>query len=156
MQSSFKRRFQLIPKVVRLKTGEVLYEKVSMSPRPPPKISLQHEWTREFGSEHAQRAEVGQLSKNFQSNQPTLNPIRGRSGQPVVCRDENHERPTVVFSEQASHRRFSRESQNLISEDVNHDGTVKSVVETRTTQTRSSDDSKDHHVEDKTAHDRTG
>ena len=29
-----------IPKVVRLKTGEVLYEKVSMSPRPPPKISL--------------------------------------------------------------------------------------------------------------------
>ena len=34
-----------IPKVVRLKTGEVLYEKVSMSPRPPPKISLKHEWT---------------------------------------------------------------------------------------------------------------
>ena len=28
-----------IPKVVRLKTGEVLYEKVYMSPRPPPKIS---------------------------------------------------------------------------------------------------------------------
>ena len=26
-----------IPKVVRLKTGEVLYEKVCMSPRPPPK-----------------------------------------------------------------------------------------------------------------------
>ena len=33
-----------IPKVVRLKTGEVLYEKVYMSPRPPPKISLKHEW----------------------------------------------------------------------------------------------------------------
>ena len=29
-----------IPKVVRLKTGEVLYEKSYMSPRPPPKISL--------------------------------------------------------------------------------------------------------------------
>ena len=29
-----------IPKVVRLKTGEVLYEKAYMSPRPPPKISL--------------------------------------------------------------------------------------------------------------------
>ena len=27
-----------IPKVVRLKTGEVLYEKAYMSPRPPPKI----------------------------------------------------------------------------------------------------------------------
>ena len=37
-----------IPKVVRLKTGEVLYEKAYMSPRPPPKISLihDHEWTR--------------------------------------------------------------------------------------------------------------
>ena len=39
-----------IPKVVRLKTGEVLYEKVYMSPRPPPKISLRHDWTKELGS----------------------------------------------------------------------------------------------------------
>ena len=35
-----------IPKVVRLKTGEVLYEKGYMSPRPPPKISLRHDWAR--------------------------------------------------------------------------------------------------------------
>ena len=37
-----------IPKVVRLKTGEVLFEKSYMSPRPPPKISLRHDhdWTR--------------------------------------------------------------------------------------------------------------
>ena len=37
-----------IPKVVRLKTGEVLHEKAYMSPRPPPKISLRHDrdWTR--------------------------------------------------------------------------------------------------------------
>ena len=37
-----------IPKVVRLKTGEVLYEKSYMSPRSPPKISLRHDhdWTR--------------------------------------------------------------------------------------------------------------
>ena len=33
-----------IPKVVRMETGEVTYEKVYMSPRPPPKISLKHEW----------------------------------------------------------------------------------------------------------------
>ena len=44
-----------IPKVVRLKTGEVLYEKSFMSPRPPSKISLRHDhdWTRgndELGS----------------------------------------------------------------------------------------------------------
>ena len=37
------------PKVVRLKTGEVLYEKAYMSPRLPPKISLKHEWTKEIG-----------------------------------------------------------------------------------------------------------
>ena len=35
-----------IPKVVRLKTGKSLYEKACMSPRPPPKISLRHDWTR--------------------------------------------------------------------------------------------------------------
>ena len=29
-----------IPKVVRMETGEVIYEKVFASPRPPPKISL--------------------------------------------------------------------------------------------------------------------
>ena len=33
-----------IPKVVRMKTGEVLYAKVYMSPRLPPKISFKHEW----------------------------------------------------------------------------------------------------------------
>ena len=69
-----------IPEAVRMKTGEVLYGKVYMSPRPPPKISLKHEWKRGLGSDHAQRAEAGQLSRSFQSNQPTLNPIRERSG----------------------------------------------------------------------------
>ena len=78
-----------IPRVVRMKTGEVLYEKVYMSLRPPPKISLKHEWKRELGSDHAQRAEVGQLSGSFQSNQPTLNPIRERSGRPdISVKDE--------------------------------------------------------------------
>ena len=59
-----------IPKVVRMETGEVIYEKVHMSPRLPPKISLKHEWERELGSEHAQRPAVGQLSTSFQLNQP--------------------------------------------------------------------------------------
>ena len=37
-----------IPRVERLKTGEVLYERPYLSPRPPPKISLRHDhdWTR--------------------------------------------------------------------------------------------------------------
>ena len=79
-----------IPKVVRLKTGEVLHEKVYMSPRPPPKISLKHEWTRQLGSKVARQPEgedarqpereVARQAKIFQPTQPTPNPIRDRSG----------------------------------------------------------------------------
>ena len=76
-----------IPKVVRMETGEVMYEKVYMSPRLPPQISLKHEWKRELGSEHAQRSEVGQLSRSFQSNQQTPNPSRERTVRPVVKDD---------------------------------------------------------------------
>ena len=71
-----------VPKVVRMETVEVIYEKVYMSPRPPPKISLKHEWKREFGSEHAQRPEVGQLSRSFQSNQIQIQVVRER-GDPL-------------------------------------------------------------------------
>ena len=42
-----------IPKVVRMETGDVIYEKVFASPRPPPKISLKHDWMKELGSEVA-------------------------------------------------------------------------------------------------------
>ena len=55
-----------IPKVVRTETGEVIYEKVYMSP--PPKISLKLEWKRELGSAHAQRPEVEQLPRIEVSN----------------------------------------------------------------------------------------
>ena len=41
-----------MPKVVRMETGEVLYEKVYASPRHPPKISLKHDWKRELGNDH--------------------------------------------------------------------------------------------------------
>ena len=39
-----------IPKVIRLKTGEVFFEKAYMSLRPQPKISLRHDWTKELSS----------------------------------------------------------------------------------------------------------
>ena len=69
-----------------MKTGEVIYEEVYMSPRPPPKISLKHDWKRELGSEDAQRPEgqVVQQFKSFQSNQPILSPSRERTRRPVV------------------------------------------------------------------------
>ena len=141
-----------IPKVVRMETGEVIYEKVYESPRPPPKISLKDDWMTVLGSEVAQRPE-GQVVlevKSSQSNQPIPNPDHDRTGQPLVCpqRGAHHSqeietrsfraeagkhdrtgRP-VVCSEQASHPRFSRESQNLFleEEDVNHDRKGRPVV----------------------------
>ena len=86
-----------IPKVVRLKTGEVLYEKAYMSPPPPPKISLRHDWTKELGSkvdrqpqEEVARQPQGEVSQHAtfsQLTQPIPKPICDRSGQP----DNKHE-----------------------------------------------------------------
>ena len=102
-----------IPKVVRLKTGEVLYETAYVSPRPPPKISLRHAWTKELGSKvdrqppeevarqpreqvarqpreevaRQPRGEVSRQAKFFQPTQPIPKPICDRSGQP----DNKHE-----------------------------------------------------------------
>ena len=62
-----------ISKVARMESGEVQDEKVNMSPRSPPNISLTHERKRELGSEHAQRSEVGQLSGSSQSKPTNSN-----------------------------------------------------------------------------------
>ena len=137
-----------IPKVVRMETGEVIYEKVYMSPRPPPKISLKHEWKRELGSEHAQRPEVGQLSRSFQSNQPILSPSRERTGRPVVKDDTR----TVQDGRKTS-RSKEIDVNSFHEETVSSERTVKPVVETSVIQARSSEDSKDPNVE--TAHERT-
>ena len=90
-----------IPKVVRLKTGEVLYEKSYMSPRPPPKISLRHDhdWTRgndELGSTVEQqpvgkivRQSCGEVQRATfsQLTQPKPKPICDRSGRPDSTED---------------------------------------------------------------------
>ena len=83
-----------IPKVVRLKIGEVLFEKSYLSLRPPPKISLRHDhdWTRgndELGSTVEQQSvgkfvqqslgEALQLGSS-KSTQPKPKPICDRSG----------------------------------------------------------------------------
>ena len=86
-----------IPKVVRLKTGEVLYEKSYTSPRPPPKISLRHDqdWTKgkvQLGSTVEQQPHGkfvlqsrGEVAALAQPTQPKPNPISDRSGQPDRC-----------------------------------------------------------------------
>ena len=135
-----------------METGEVMYEKVYMSPRPPPKISLKHDWKRELGSGHAQRPEgqVVQPSRSFQSNQPIPNPSRDRSGQPVVRTDRSGQPGADTRTVQDG-----RKTSRSLEIDVNsfHEETVSSgrsgqpVVKTSKTHTRSSDDSKSLNVE---------
>ena len=51
-------------------SGEIIYEKVYASSRPPPKISFKDNWTKELGSE------VAGGGKDSQQTQPkTQNPI---------------------------------------------------------------------------------
>ena len=75
-----------IPKVVRMETGEVIYEKVYASLRPPPKISFKDNWMKELGSE------VAGGGKDSQQTQPkTKNPIV-RTRRPVLA-----EQPYVSY-----------------------------------------------------------
>ena len=131
-----------------METGEVIYEKVFASFRPPPKISLKHDWMKELGSEHAQRPEVGQLSRSFQSNQPIPNLIRERTGRPVVKEDTR----TVQDGRKTS-RSQEIDVDSFHEETVSSERTGRLVVETSVIQARSSEDSKDPNVE--TTHERT-
>ena len=142
-----------IPKVVRLKTGEVLYEKAYMSPRLPPKIiSLRHDWTKELGSKVVRQpegetvrqpeGEVVRQTKFFQSTQLIPNPIRDRSGRLDEMQDE---------------RKTSRAQEisvNSFNEELCSSDRTGRPVETEEIQTRLSEDSKSLDVEQ--THDRTG
>ena len=137
-----------------METGEVIYEKVYMSPRPPPKITLKHEWKRELCSEHAQQSEVGQRSRSSQSNQPILNPIRERTGRPIITHDVigvQDERKTSR-SQEIDVNSFREEP--CSSERTERPVTGKPVNETSVIQACSSEDRKDFNVEQ--AHERTG
>ena len=65
-----------IPKAIKMETGEIIYEKVYESPRPPPKISLRENWMKELASEVAGQEE------SSQPTQPNPNPIH-RTRRPV-------------------------------------------------------------------------
>ena len=115
-----------IPKVVRMETGEVIYEKVYASNRPPPKISFKHDWMKELGSELARQAEgeVAGQAEGSQPTQPNPNPNHDRTGRPVVY-SENTSRSQEIEA------RFSRNCKNSnLEEDegATHDRTVRPVV----------------------------
>ena len=101
-----------------------------MSPRPPPKISLKHEWTKELGSKVDRQpegevarqpaGEVARQAKFFQPTQPTPSPIRDRSGRPDDMQDgRNTSRPQEInvnsFHEELSSSDRTRRA--VVSED---------------------------------------
>ena len=151
-----------IPKVVGLKTGEVLYEKAYMSPRPPPKISLRHDWARrevQLGSKVDQQPEgevvrqsqeeVARRAKFFQPTQPIPmpKPIRDRSGQP-----DNTQNVFVVKGETSRSQEISVNSfhEELCSSD--RSGRLGITHDVISVQACSSEDSKNVGVEQ--THDR--
>ena len=108
-----------IPRVVSLKTGEVLYEKAYMS---PPKISLRHDWTKELGSKvdrqpegevtRQPEGEVARQAKFFQPTQPIPNPNRDRSGQLGITQD------LIVVQDERKMSRSQEISVNYFNEEL--------------------------------------
>ena len=146
-----------IPKVVRLKTGEVLYDKAYMSPRPPLKISLRHDWTRQLGSKidrqpegevaRQPEGEVARQAKFFQPTQPIPNPIRDRSGRPGITHD------VISVQDERKTSRSQEISVNSFDEELcSSDRTGRPIK--KEIQACSSEDSKSLNVEQ--THDRSG
>ena len=101
-----------------MENGEIMYEIVHASPRPPPKISLKHDWMKELGSEVARQAE------GSQPTQPNPNSNHDRTGRPVVC-SQNTSRSRT----QEIEARFSRDCRNSnLDVEANHEWTVRPVV----------------------------
>ena len=142
-----------ILKVERLKTGEVLYEKSYLSPRPPPKISLRHnhDWTRgndEVGSTVEQQP-VGKLVQQsfgevqrVKFSKPTQSkpkPICDRSGKPENTEDMFVVKGSTSRSHEIDEKRLHKElgssdrsgKPEKLSEDIRekhaHDGTGQPV-----------------------------
>ena len=104
-----------------METGEVVFEKVFESPRPPPKISKKHDWRRELGSEDARQPEreVVQQSRSSQTSKPNPNPDHDRTGKPLFA-----------FKRGATEASRSQkiETRSFREEAVKHDRTRKPVV----------------------------
>ena len=147
-----------IPKVVRMETGEVLYEKAYMSPRPPPKISLRHDWTKELGSKvdrqpegevaRQPEGEVARRAKLFQPTQLIPNPIRDRSGRLDITHD------VISVQDERKTSRSQEISVNYFNEEPSSSDRTGRPVKTEEIQARSSEDTKSLNVEQ--THDRTG
>ena len=52
-----------VPKSTKMETGEIMYEKVHVSPRPPPKIAFKENWMKKMDSEVAGGGEDSQQTQ---------------------------------------------------------------------------------------------
>ena len=134
-----------------METGEIKNGNVYASPRPPPKISLKHDWKKELGSEVALQAEVSQPT-----NQP--NPNHYRKGRPVVCSER---RAPHSSDPNTSQTRFFGDSKNFnLKDDANHYRTWRPAVcseraphsSDQDVETRLSHDSKNFNLEEDVNH----
>ena len=148
-----------IPKVVRLKTGEVLYERPYLSPGPPPKISLRHDhnWTRgnvqlDFTVEQQPLGKLVQQSfgeaPRVELSKPTQskpNPICDRSGKPEDTERIFVDKEKTSRSHEIDDKRLHKElgssdrsgKPEKLSEDIRvkhaHDGTGELVKSSAST-----------------------
>ena len=151
-----------IPKVERLKTGEGLYERPYLSPRPPPKISLRHDhnWTRgndQLGSTVEQqpvgkivRQSCGEVQRATfsQLTLPKPKPICDRSGKPDSTEDAFVVKGETSRSQEIDDKSLQKELGSSdrtgkpvkLSEDIRvkhaHDGTGELVKSSESTHTQ--------------------
>ena len=91
-----------ISKVVVMETGEIIYEKVYASPRPPPKMSFKDNWMKELGSE------VARGGKDSQQTQPKIKNKIVRTVRPVLA-----EQPSGSLTQEiVLHRTSSRSAKD--------------------------------------------
>ena len=96
-----------IPKVVVMESGEIIYDKVYVSPRPPPKISLNDHWMKKLDSE------VLASSKDAQRIQPKSNTHLSRTVRSVS------EQPSgLLIQEIGKDVLFGREGTNVSTGDL--------------------------------------
>ena len=152
-----------IPKVVRLKTGEVLYERPYLSPRPPPKISLKHDhnWTRgnnelgctveqqPFGKLVQQSFGEVQRVKLSKPTQSKPKPICDRSGKPEdtehIFVDKGKTSRSHEIDEKRLHKELGSSDRSVktekLSEEIRvkhaHDGTGQPVEPSSSKHTQS-------------------
>ena len=135
-----------------------------MSLRPPPKISLRHERTKELGSKVVRQpegetvrqpeGEVVRQTKFFQSTQPTPNPIRDGSVRPDHHARWTEKRPVLRRSMLILFAVLRRSILILWAKNPVLQIEQERLVETEEIQARSSEDSKSLNVEQTL--DRTG